>query len=109
MTRFIQVVTTVDKQDIAEKIAIHVLDQNLAACVQISTCKSLYRWKGKIENEAEYLCVMKSSEELYPMLEKAIREVHPYDVPEILATQILKGSQEYLSWLDKELQKNISS
>jgi len=108
MTKFIQVVTTVDKKDMAEKIALHVLEQKLAACVQISNCTSLFRWQGKVENASEYICNMKSSEELYPLLEKAIHKMHPYDVPEILATPVLNGSESYLLWLDAELQ-NITS
>jgi len=103
MSNFIQVVTTTDSSETAEKIAAAVVDQRLAACVQISTCTSSYRWQGKIEQAKEFVCVMKSREDLYPRLEKAVRDVHNYEVPEILATEVKAGSGDYLAWLEKEL------
>ena len=103
MTNYIQVITTVDDKKEAEKIAEHVIEQKLAACVQISTCQSIYRWQGKVEKADEYVCVIKSSKKLYPELVKAIKQIHPYEVPEILATQVVHGNEEYLQWLDHEL------
>ena len=104
MATYIQVVTTVDKKETAERIAEHVVEQRLAACVQISPCESLYRWQGKIEKSEEYLCIMKSRQDLYREIEKAVTRIHPYDVPEILATRVLDGSGPYLEWIDEELQ-----
>ena len=108
MTTFIQVITTVDRKDTAEKIAEHVLEQKFAACVQISTCQSMFWWQGKVEKAEEYLCVMKSRDDLYPEIERAVKAIHPYDVPEILATKVLQGSENYLAWLDGELLNNKS-
>jgi len=107
MTDYIQVVTTVDDKNAANKIAEHVLEQKLAACVQISACQSIYRWQGRVEKADEYFCVIKSSKLLYPQLERAIRHLHPYDVPEILATQVFNGNKEYLEWLGRELQSGF--
>ncbi len=106
MTDYIQVITTVDDKTEAEKIAEHLLEQRLAACVQISTCRSIYRWQGKVEKADEYVCVIKSSKHLYPELEEAIKKIHPYEVPEILATQVYQGNKEYLGWLDQELRSS---
>lgn len=103
MTRYIQVVTTTDSREVAETIAAALLGQRLAACVQISQCQSWFSWQGKVEQVAEYRCTMKSRTDLYPQLEEAIRRLHPYEVPEILATEVSAGSAPYLAWLDQEL------
>ena len=103
MSKYVQVVITTGTSEVAEKIANSVLEQQLAACVRISSCLSMYRWQGKIERAEEFVCVMKSRADLYPELEQAIRSVHTYEVPEILATEIKTGSSEYLGWLDQEL------
>jgi periplasmic divalent cation tolerance protein len=103
MRRFIQVVTTTDNRENADKIAAAVIEQRLAACVQISSCRSIYRWHGRIEQGDEFVCTIKSRLELYPELEKAIRREHGYEVPEIISTEITTGSSDYLAWLDQEL------
>jgi len=103
MAKFIQVVTTVDSREGAEKIAETVVDTRLAACVQISECRSMYRWQGSIENSGEFVCVMKSRVDLFAALDQAVRQVHPYEVPELLATEIFTGNSDYLAWLDGEL------
>jgi len=103
MTKYIQVVTTVDDKNAAGKIAELILKKRLAACVQIIPCQSMYRWQGNIERAEEYLCIIKSSLNLYPELDKAIREIHPYDVPEILAVEVVAGDSKYLEWLKQEL------
>ncbi|VAW36270.1 Periplasmic divalent cation tolerance protein CutA [hydrothermal vent metagenome] len=103
MTPYLQVTTTVSDRPAAVKIADRVLAERLAACVQIGTCHSMYRWQGAIEATDEYLVVMKSRNDLLPELERSIRAVHPYDVPEILATGIAYGGEDYLAWLGQEL------
>ncbi len=75
----------------------------LAACVQVlGPITSTYRWQGKIETGSEWLCVVKSREERYDELERAIRSLHPYEVPEILATPVTAGNPAYLAWLEAE-------
>ncbi len=103
MSRYIQVVITTDNKKLAEKIATSVIEQQLAACVQISSCQSVYRWQGKIERGDEFICVMKSRMDLFPDLEQIIRNEHTYEVPEIIATEITTGSSDYLAWLEKEI------
>jgi periplasmic divalent cation tolerance protein len=103
MTPYIQVVTTLPDQADAEQLAAHLLEQRLAACVQINPCNSWYHWQGAIEQSHEMVCTIKSRRDLFGELCKAIREIHPYDVPEILASPVVDGSAPYLAWLEKEL------
>ena len=105
MGSYIQVLTTTGKKEDAEKIAMTLIERRFAACVQIAgPITSTYRWKGNIERAEEWLCVIKSREDLYRDVEKAIKSVHPYEVPEIIAIPITAGSGEYLDWLQGELE-----
>lgn len=104
MTPFVQVVTTTATKQDAERIAAAVLERRLAACVQIAgPISSSYWWQGALETGEEWWCVMKSRGDLFPELERAIRTVHPYEEPEILAIPVADGSAGYLDWLDREL------
>ena len=104
MTDVIQVITTVSQRADAERIAHDLVEQQYAACVQIGgPITSYYRWEGKIESALEWKCVIKTKKENYAKLEDAIRSLHPYDVPEILATGIVAGNQSYLTWVDDEV------
>ncbi|MEO0206839.1 MAG: divalent-cation tolerance protein CutA [candidate division WOR-3 bacterium] len=101
---YIQVFTTVEKKEDAERIARIVVEKRLAGCVQIlGPIKSTYWWKAKIESAEEWLCIIKSKKELYPELEKTIKENHPYETPEIIAIPIIAGYEGYLKWLTAEL------
>ncbi len=103
MSEFIQVTTTVRIQEDADIIAKIALDKRLAACVQVSSCRSSYNWQGKVEQANELKIVIKSHRKLYQELEKIILENHPYDVPEIIATPVLECNSAYLEWLGNEL------
>jgi periplasmic divalent cation tolerance protein len=104
MEEFIQVTTTTDKREDAERIARSLVETRLAGCVQIvGPVTSIYRWKGRIETAGEWLCLIKSREDLYGAIERAIRSFHPYETPEIVASPITAGSREYLGWLRNEL------
>ncbi len=84
----------------AERIAQTVVSERLAACVNIVPgLASIYRWQGQIQHESELLLLIKTREAIYPLLETRIRELHPYQVPEIIALSILTGSAPYLDWL----------
>ena len=103
MTDFIEVHTTIDSRDAAQKIAETVVAKRLAACVQISgPIMSVYWWEGKIEHAQEWVCTAKTQKKLYQELEKVIKEVHTYDVPEILATEIVEGIKSYEDWITRE-------
>ena len=104
MTDFIQVMTTVAGREEAEKMARHLLAARLAACVQlVGPVTSFFWWQGRIDSAGEYLCIIKSSSQLYKKIEAAIKEIHPYEVPEILAVPVVAGGPEYLRWLATEL------
>ena len=103
MTPYIQVVTTLPDRAQAERLASQLLGAHLAACVQISACTSWYRWQGAIEQGEEQVCTIKSRHDLFPELCQAIRSMHPYEVPEILASPVVDGSAGYLAWLEQEL------
>ncbi|MBE9546618.1 MAG: divalent-cation tolerance protein CutA [Proteobacteria bacterium] len=106
MEDYIQVITaTEDKKD-AERIAAALVEKRLAGCVQIvGPITSTYHWKGNVETEEEWLCLIKSRKDLYGELEEAIKETHPYETPEIIATPVVGGSKDYLEWLSDELKK----
>jgi periplasmic divalent cation tolerance protein len=102
----IQVVTTVGERSDAEKIARTLLEKRLAACVQIvGPVTSSYWWRGRIETEEEWLCFIKSSESHYEDVERAIKGIHPYEIPEVIAMPIIAGLPDYLMWLNGELRK----
>lgn len=99
-TDYVQVQTTVASKPDAERISTVLLDRRLAACVQvIGPLTSRYRWQGEIEEAQEWMCFAKTTMSKYPQLETAIRELHSYDEPEIVATPIVAGSDGYLSWI----------
>jgi periplasmic divalent cation tolerance protein len=104
---FIQVITTVDQKEVAEKIAQALIKNRLAACVQIiGSMTSIYRWEDNLEKTEEWLCLIKSKRSLFEKVEEKIKEVHPYKVPEIITLPIISGSEDYLEWLQNELKNN---
>jgi periplasmic divalent cation tolerance protein len=106
MAEYIEVHTTIDSREAAQKIAETLVSRRLAACVQVSgPITSTYWWQGKMEQAEEWLCTAKTRRELYDQLEQAIREVHSYDVPEILAVKIVAGNADYLNWLSQETKR----
>ncbi len=103
MTEFIEVHTTIDSKEAAQKIAEAIVSKRLAACVQVSgPITSTYWWQGKIEQAEEWVCTAKTQRALYSKLEQAIRAAHSYDVPEILAVDVIAGNAAYLDWVAQE-------
>jgi periplasmic divalent cation tolerance protein len=101
---YIQVTTTVATRADADRIARALVERGLAACVQVAgPIASTYRWKGAIETAEEWLCFAKTRRERYADVESAIRELHPYEVPEIVAVAIVAGSADYLRWIDESV------
>lgn len=110
MKEHIQLFTTTNKKDDAVKIARDLVEQRLAACAQVvGPIQSIYRWKGKIEEEEEWLCILKSRYDCYEKMEKRLKDIHPYEEPEILALSVIKGSRTYLAWLDQQVNHSIVS
>lgn len=104
MNAFIQVMTTTETKEQAMAIARQLVEKKLAACVQIyGPMESIYRWKGEIEMAREFLCLVKTRDDLFAQVETAIKKLHSYETPEIIAVPIVRGSAEYLTWLVDEL------
>lgn len=84
----------------AEKLAEALIHKRVAACVNIlAPCRSVYRWKGAVQHAEEHPVLIKTTRERYAALEAAIREVHPYELPEIVAVPIERGLPAYLDWV----------
>ena len=99
---YIQVVTTMDDLDTLKKLSNLLLEEKLAACVQISELEeSIYIWEGKIERAKEYICVIKTRKDLYKKIEEVIKKNHPYSVPEIVAIPVIDGNKDYFNWIDE--------
>ena len=97
--------TTTAELESARNIARRLVETKLAACVQIvEPITSLYRWQGKIEEVGEVLLLIKSKQDLISRIAELLDEIHPYDVPELIATPIVEGSASYLSWLEDNVQ-----
>ena len=94
------IVTTTADNDSAKKIARLLVEKRLAACVQIFPIESVYRWQDKICEENETTLFIKSRTALFDEIRAAIREVHTYEVPEIIRIPITDGLPEYLNWID---------
>ena len=104
MEDYIQIYTTTDTIDIAQAISNKLVEERLAACVQVlGPITSTYWWQGKIETSQEWLCIIKSKKSLYKQIEDTIKSIHHYDVPEIIAVPITMGSKDYFNWLKKEI------
>lgn len=90
----------------AESITHQLLEEQLIACANIlESVSSLFWWKEKIEHENESLVLMKSNENLFKPLAQRIKELHSYEVPEILALPIIDGSESYLNWMKTNLKR----
>ncbi len=105
MTDKIVVLSTCASAEEAERLARRVIDDRLAACVNVlSPVRSFYRWKGEIEDSAEWLLIIKTTRDKFDALRAALESAHTYEVPEVIAIPIVEGSPNYLSWIERELQ-----
>jgi periplasmic divalent cation tolerance protein len=92
---------TFPDQETAQRIAQTLVEEGLAACVNvIPGVQSIYRWEGKIESAGEHLALMKTTEEAYPRLEARLKELHPYEVPEIIALPVAAAAGRYGAWVE---------
>ena len=104
MTDFQIVLSTCADREQAERIAHRLVEQQVAACVNILPgVQSIYHWQGKVETAAEVLMVIKTSADLVPEVELTIASLHSYDVPEFLVLPVFGGSHAYLAWLRDSL------
>ena len=103
MEPIITITTTADSRELLEKMGRHLLAERLISCIQIvGPIRSLYWWKGAIEESDEWLGIMKSRKSLYRQVEAEIRSLHPYEVPEIVAVELTGGLPAYVDWVRKE-------
>jgi periplasmic divalent cation tolerance protein len=103
------VLCTCPNQDSAQRIAEQLVDQNLAACVNILPgIMSIYSWQGKRETAQEQLLIIKTTKNVYDALEKTIIGLHPYELPEIIAFNIENGNTDYLKWISDSTNKNLT-
>ena len=104
MSDCVQVLTTIDSADGAERLARTIVDARLAACVQVvGPIRSVYRWQGAVQAEQEWQCLAKTTAERLDALVAHVKGNHPYEVPEIIATPIVGGSAEYLDWVAEQV------
>jgi periplasmic divalent cation tolerance protein len=100
MEEIIRITTTADKLETATAIGRSLVEKRLAACAQImGPIKSIYRWKGKMEETKEWVCVIKSRKSLYKEIEAEIKRLHPYELPEIVAASLDNGLPGYMQWV----------
>lgn len=100
--------TACPNPDVATQLARQVVEQQLAACVNIiPAVQSIYQWQGKIEQENESLLIMKTEQQYIASLESFIQNHHPYEVPEFITTTIESGSKAYLDWITASLSSDV--
>jgi periplasmic divalent cation tolerance protein len=100
---YIEVHVTAGDRDEAARICRVVVERRLAACAQVvGPITSTYWWEGKVEEAEEWLALLKTTADLFDELAARVREVHSYDVPEIIAVPVRAGSADYLAWVTRE-------
>ena len=100
MSDFVIVLTTLPAEGDAEKFAAQLVDERLAACVNIlPSVRSVYRWKDAVEKADERQLIIKTTRQRVQALESRLRKLHPYDVPEFIVIPVSQGSADYLSWV----------
>jgi periplasmic divalent cation tolerance protein len=103
MNEVLLVLTNLPNRAAAERIADSLVTQRIAACVNVlGDCASVYRWQGKLEHAREVPLLIKTTRAAYPQLEDALRKLHPYELPEIIALPVSAGLPEYLNWVAQE-------
>ena len=104
MTDKIVVLTTCESEDEAERIARSLVEKRVAACVNIlPKARSIYRWKGAVEDTQEFVLLIKTRRDVFDALRAELSKIHSYEVPEVMALPVVDGSESYLGWIDREL------
>ncbi|KAA3643669.1 MAG: divalent-cation tolerance protein CutA [Proteobacteria bacterium] len=106
-SQFLQIMVTIDDRMQAEKLLKILLQDCLIACGQcLPQMTSYYRWQDEIRADNEYLLLLKTQKHHYQAVERQIKKHHPYDEPEIIAVDIVAGSEDYLTWIKNETSRN---
>lgn len=104
MSEYIQLTTTTGKRQDAEQLASELVSRRLAGCAQVSgPIVSTFRWQGKVETAEEWVCTAKTTIAQLDAIQRLFDEIHPYEVPELIATPIVDGSDAYLRWLGEQV------
>jgi periplasmic divalent cation tolerance protein len=97
------VLTTLPSAEAAAELAKAVVEEKLAACANLlPAVRSIYRWQGRVQDESEVLVLFKTRQEHFERLKSRVLELHPYEIPEVLAVPVEQGYQAYLDWLAQE-------
>ena len=103
MAETLLILTNAPDTESAERIARHLVENRLAACVnRLAPCGSVYRWQGAVEEATETPLLIKTTAARYPEVEAAIRSMHPYELPEVVAVRVERGLPAYLDWIVRE-------
>lgn len=106
MSDYCTILNTCPDQKTGEQIATLLVEQRLAACVNLmDSITSVYRWQDGIEYDSETLLLIKTEKRHYPKIEETIQQHHPYEVPEIICLDITGGSESYLNWITQTTQQ----
>lgn len=97
------ILTTTNDQQVVDKITTTLLEENLAACIQVDNIVSYFKWEGKISSVLEYRLVIKAKSDNYNTIEKVITDIHNYDLPQIIKLDIQDGLSSYLNWVAQSI------
>jgi periplasmic divalent cation tolerance protein len=101
VSELILVIITASNEDEAEKIAMHLLDSGCTPCANIvSSCRSIYQWKGEIHKDDEVIMIVKSDKEKFPLICETVEGLHSYDVPEVISIRLDDASRKYRGYLE---------
>ncbi len=100
------VLTTTPSREVALELARDLVEGRAAACVNVLPVSSVYRWEGDVQEDEEHLLVIKTRRTLVDDIMDKLRESHPYDVPELIALEVLDGSPDYLRWIRAETERS---
>lgn len=104
---YLIILITAPDRVIGREIATHLVDAQLAACVNLLPgVTSFYRWEGKLNEDEEVLLIGKTRRECFGRLQKAVQTIHPYQVPEIVAVPLIDGLEAYLRWIDESVSRD---
>jgi periplasmic divalent cation tolerance protein len=104
VTEYCQVTTTLPDRESAHRIGSRLVEERLAACAQVvGPVSSVYRWQGEVETAAEWYCHLKTTTARVPGMVSRIRELHPYETPEIIALPVAEGDPAYLRWIEESV------
>ena len=105
MSEVLLVVTNLPDRATAERIADTLVTEGMAACINIlAACTSVYRWEGKLNHTEEVPLLIKTTRAAYPRLQNRLQELHPYELPELIAVPVTTGLPAYLAWVGQETQ-----